>query len=73
MNRHSLATSLCLASLSALAPSLVYAQSASLESIPANVRSDLARTHFRTGMRYFDLGRFSKAAVEFERVFEFTS
>ncbi|MFO0563379.1 MAG: tetratricopeptide repeat protein [Polyangiales bacterium] len=72
MNRYSLATSLCLASLSTLAPSLVYAQSASVESIPANVRSDLARTHFRTGMRYFDLGRFSEAAVEFERVFEFT-
>ncbi len=42
------------------------------QSLPANVRSDLARTHFRTGMQYYDLGRFAEAAVEFERVHEFT-
>lgn len=71
MNRGS-AIALALAALTAW-PALAHAQSApSVEGIPANVRSDLARTHFRTGMRYFDLGRFSEAAVEFERVYEFT-
>lgn len=53
-------------------PSVARAQSSVAASLPANVRSDLARTHFRTGMRYFDLSRFDEAASEFERVYELT-
>lgn len=53
-------------------PSVANAQSSVASSLPANVRSDLARTHFRTGMRYFDLSRFDEAATEFERVYELT-
>ncbi len=56
-----------------LLPASALAQATVTENIPANVRSDLARTHFRTGMRYFDLNRFAEAATEFERVFEFTA
>ncbi len=66
MRRAALALSITLGSASALA------QSSAADSIPANVRSDLARTHFRTGMRYFDLARYSDAATEFERVFDYT-
>jgi tetratricopeptide (TPR) repeat protein len=66
MIRAALALSITLCSASAVA------QSSAAESIPASVRSDLARTHFRTGMRYFDLGRYSDAATEFERVFDYT-
>ena len=54
------------------APSAASAQSSVAASLPPSVRSDLARTHFRTGMRYFDLSRFDEAASEFERVYELT-
>ena len=41
--------------------------------LPAEVRSELSTAHFRTGMRYFDAARFAEAAVEFERVYEFSA
>jgi tetratricopeptide (TPR) repeat protein len=38
--------------------------------MPAAERNELARSHFRAGMREFERGRFVEAAAEFERVFE---
>lgn len=55
-----------------LSHAVAFAQTSVAQSLPANVRSELARAHFRTGMQYYALSRFGEAAVEFERVFEFT-
>lgn len=55
-----------------LASPAAFAQTTVAQSLPANVRSELARAHFRTGMQYYALNRFGEAAVEFERVYEFT-
>ena len=50
-----------------------WAQTPLSTQLPAEVRSELSTAHFRTGMRYFDAGRFAEAAVEFERVYEFSA
>jgi tetratricopeptide (TPR) repeat protein len=63
---------LTLALASVLVAPSVAAQSSSIDALPAEMRTELSTAHFRTGMRYFDLGRFAEAAVEFERVFEFS-
>ncbi len=58
--------------LLASAPRIADAQTSVSQSLPQNVRTELGRAHFRTGMQYYALNRFSEAAVEFERVYEFT-
>lgn len=58
----------------ALCSTHAFAQSTTLNaSLPSELRTELSTAHFRTGMRYFDAGRFAEAAVEFERVYEFSS
>ncbi|MDP3276836.1 MAG: tetratricopeptide repeat protein [Deltaproteobacteria bacterium] len=51
---------------------VAHGQTSVASALPTAARTELAQTHFRTGMQYFDLRRFADAAVEFERVFEFT-
>ncbi|MBL8679615.1 MAG: hypothetical protein JNK05_10640 [Myxococcales bacterium] len=64
-------TALGLATVTLATPAAL-AQTSVAQSLPPNVRSELARAHFRTGMQYYALNRFGEAAVEFERVYEFT-